>query len=337
MAPDNSDGGDMRKSVLLSFALAGILFFASCSGSDSGGSSGGSSKVKLTANNVSDVTQSAFQTTNAMITGSGAVSEEIGRSGEEKDELVGRNIIAGFGFYILDFLNETGALMSDNEEAYPDGRSRTQLDDLYGTKQGLYGGSATYSLSKQGNSFKLSIVFDDYTSYPETYLDGTLILTGTFDSASDAPTGKMNISFNGFRIKHANNYDYTLAGTMAMEGDTTGAVFTANASVKDQLKGTTSRVENYVLDMMLQSSYMVYTVSGTFGHSTYGNVTLNTEEAFKQQLFAEHPVDGILYIEGGEGTQSRLIIIDSSSYKIEADLNGDGTFEWNSGTLYWAN
>jgi len=326
----------MQKFVLLSFALVGLFFMTSCSGSDSGGSSGGSAKAKLTVNNVSDITQSAFQTTNAMITGNGAISEELGRSGE-KNDLAGKNILAGFAFCILDFLHETGLLMSGNTDASANSRSKTQLDDFYGTRTGLYGGSATYSISKQGKSFRLSIIFDDYTSYPEEYLDGTIVITGIFDAEDDSPQGEMNISFNGFRVRYANHFDYTLSGTMSMEGDTTGTVFTANASVKDQLKGTTSKVENYILDMSIQSSYIIYTVSGTFGHSTYGNVIVNTGEAFKQKLFAEHPMDGILYVEGGEGTRASLTIIDSSSYKIEADLNGDGTYEWSSGTLHWAN
>lgn len=328
----------MRKYLVYCLLLAGIVFLASCSGSDSDGGSSVSGKTKLTANNVTDVTQSAFQTTNAVVTSGGAMTDQIGRSSSNNDDQPGRNIIAGFAYSILNFLDDAG-LMTDTgvSEDNVQGKSRVKLDSFFGTKQGLYGGTATYNLSKQGTSFRLSIVFDDYTSHPETYLDGTATITGTFDADRDVPKGVMTISYSSFRLRYANSFDYTLTGTMSMEGDMSGAVFTANATIKNQLKGLTSKVENYVIEMTIQSLYMNYKISGQFTHGTYGNVSLSTDQNFKQLLFADHPSEGIMTVEGGEGTKARMTIIDSSSYMIEADLNGDGTYEWNSGKLYWVN
>lgn len=325
----------MRKGVLLSLVLAGILFLGGCSGGDSGGSSDTSSKAKITVNNVDDITQSAFQATNSVVTSGGAISNELGRSGEEKASFHGRNVVAGMGAALLSFLGESNVMADIGEAARAEARARFQIDDISGTRRGLYGGTATYNVSTQGSSFKMIIVFDDYTSYPEEYLDGTLVLTGRFDSQNDTAEGSMNISFDAFRVRYANDFDYTVSGTMTMEGEGQEAVFTADATIKDQLTGITSKVEDYVLDMTIESSNMIYTVAGSFLHSKYGKVTISTEEAFRQQVFAEHPSDGIMMIEGTEGTKSRLTILDSSSYMIEADLNGDGTFEWNSGTLHW--
>lgn len=324
----------MRKGVLMSLFFAGILFVMGCSGSDSGGS-GSSSKAKITANNATDVTNSAFQATNSVAKSSGTISDELDRSGGEKLSNPGKNVIAGFGGGLLAFLSESGALEEIEGKAWPDAKSKISIDDFSGKVEGLYGGSAAYTVSIQGNSFRISVAFDEYTSRAEEYLDGTVIFTGHLNSQNNAIEGSINISFDGLRLRYSNDYDSILSGNMVMDGDKQKAVFTANISISDQLTGIKTSVNNYVLDIMTEALSVTYKVAGDFHHSKYGSVTVSTEEAFVQQLFADHPKDGSMLIEGGEGTKSRLTIIDSSSYMIEADLNGDGSFEWKSGTLYW--
>lgn len=318
----------MQKNIFLpALLLSAVMFFSGCTGSDSGG--GSTSKARITSNNASDITESAFQANTSMVTGSSAVAGELGRSSDEKNLPAGKNLIADLDFQILDFINESGILSSAQT------RSRFQVDDFYGTKNGLYGGTATYTLSRQGQTFRAIITFNDYSSYPEEYLDGSLTLNGKANPADDSLSGNAEITFNSLRIVYSNHFDCTVSGTMTMQTQGSGMIFTSSATIRDELRNKTSKVENYVVEMKTENPYIYYDISGAFSHSTYGEVEISTSRTFIQKLFEDHPSEGILIVEGAAGTMSRLTVIDSETYIIEADLNGDGAFEWTSGTRSW--
>ena len=64
-------------------------------------------------------------------------------------------------------------------------------------------------------------------------------------------------------------------------------------------------------------------------------MTLTTPEPFVILESDDWPVAGQLLIKGDSDTKARLIAIDQVLYRIDADTDGDGIFDWNSGILYW--
>jgi hypothetical protein len=319
----------MRKKVCLLLSLAVVMLLSGCSGSDSGGNTS-SPKAKITSGNASDITESAFQANAVMTAGNSTVTEQIGRSSDEKSQGISGNIMAGLGYQVFEFITEAGLLSSGQA------RARFQVDDFFGTKYGVYGGSATYTLSRQGQTFRAIIKFDDYSMYPEQYLDGSLILTGKADPDDDSLSGDVDIDFNSFRVYYGSHIDCTVTGSMKLKmSGNLRMIFTANATLKNELKNLTSKIEDYVIDMEVSGQNLIYDISGVFIHSKYGRVDISTGQRFVQRLFEDHPLEGIMLIDGASGTKSRLTIIDSESYTIDADLNGDGSYEWTSGTMYW--
>jgi len=53
-----------------------------------------------------------------------------------------------------------------------------------------------------------------------------------------------------------------------------------------------------------------------------------------------NPSSGILLLTGAPGsaggnTKAQLVFLSSSSYEVDADTNGDDSWDWNSGTKNW--
>ena len=91
-----------------------------------------------------------------------------------------------------------------------------------------------------------------------------------------------------------------------------------------------------------ESSYVNVEVSGKYYDSDYGYVTITTLTPLCIYYNDSFPSDGVFVITGDTGigggsTKAQLTVLSSTTYQVEADTNGDGTYDWNSGVLDWLN
>ena len=54
----------------------------------------------------------------------------------------------------------------------------------------------------------------------------------------------------------------------------------------------------------------------------------------------EKPSQGVLVVDGktgiaGGSSKARLTVVSSTTYTVEADTDGDGAYDWNSGIKSW--
>jgi hypothetical protein len=82
-------------------------------------------------------------------------------------------------------------------------------------------------------------------------------------------------------------------------------------------------------------------ISGRYYDPDYGYVEVYTEGPLRIDDGDDWPSDGVLVVTGDTGiaggsTMARLTALSSTTYQVEADTNGDGTYDWDSGVLYWA-
>ena len=99
-------------------------------------------------------------------------------------------------------------------------------------------------------------------------------------------------------------------------------------------------VNNFSLTLSAGSNYVDFQVSGRYYHPDYGYVNISTPTSFRIYSGSQWPSQGILILDGktgiaGGSTRAKLTVISSTNYQVEADTNGDGTYDWNSGTLTW--
>jgi hypothetical protein len=80
---------------------------------------------------------------------------------------------------------------------------------------------------------------------------------------------------------------------------------------------------------------------GRFYDPDYGYVELSIEEGILIYAEDDRPSSGKLVLTGAEGTQGgdtkiRITYLSATEYLVEADTNGDGVYDYNSGPLLFA-
>lgn len=198
------------------------------------------------------------------------------------------------------------------------------------TLEGGCGGELSYTLTfdRTSGEFSGDLSLADYcddgiTVTGETDVDGTFESgSGVFDTAI--------FSFNNLSDK-----SHTLDGEISLDFTETPIVATFTVYSKDKQSGQVYWLKNYSINLYELSNRFEIEIFGTFYNPDSGFVTLTTIEPFV--VFAEDdwPASGQMLIQGDSATNAQLTAIDQLHYRIEADTEGDGIFDLNSGLLNW--
>jgi hypothetical protein len=110
--------------------------------------------------------------------------------------------------------------------------------------------------------------------------------------------------------------------------------------LKDNKDGKVYWVD-YTMNFWAGSNYVDFGVSGKYYHPDHGYVVISTSTNFRVYFGSKWPSQGVLILDGktgiaGGSTKARLTVVSSTTYRIEADTNGDGVYDWNSGILSWS-
>jgi hypothetical protein len=208
------------------------------------------------------------------------------------------------------------------------------------TENGDCGGSVTVTYN---DSTKTSgvVVYQNYCTNGVT-VSGTASFSIVADSTSDH--GTMDITYNELKFT-AGGYTETVDGTVKLVSisntstppKTYTNTYTYNIFVTDEGSSKTFWFSDYILRKVETSRILYYAlnISGRFYDPDQGYVDLQTTTDFSYQG-QTYPSSGVLIANGSNGTMARLTALSSMTYKVEADTNGDGTYEWDSGVKYWS-
>jgi hypothetical protein len=199
-----------------------------------------------------------------------------------------------------------------------------------GNLEGSCGGEFSYTLTldRLSGKFNGNLLFASYCDAGikisgETAADGTFeVSTGDFNSAT-------------FSFDDLSDDSHTLNGEISMDFTDTPISATFSAYNKDRNTGKVYWIKDYSLNLFESTGHVEIEIFGSFYHPDYGFVTLTTSEPFVVHDEDDWPTSGQLAIEGNSHTKARLITIDYLHYRIEADTEGDGIFDWDSGILFW--
>jgi hypothetical protein len=203
------------------------------------------------------------------------------------------------------------------------------------TVNGECGGSYTIGAdidSVTGSVSSGSIVYNDYCE------------GGTVESGSIDFTGEINLinmemnldfTFNNCTQTEGNDSE-TINGTASFASSLNTLTITfKDLYVRDNTLNKTAWFNNFVMASTEESSDSLITMNGRFYDPDSGYVDLSTESPFIILTDDENPSDGVLVAMGRNNTKARLTALSSTTYKVDADTNGDGVYDWNSGTLNW--
>ena len=315
----------LRQLSTACFLFTALLLCFACGGGGGGdsGTSGSSgiqytgltSPALITEQNASDLALSAYEG----YSGSSLAVNSVGTPSGVNNSFYKQIIkIASIGSdYKLNSSMATGAVQSDSE-----------------TVSGPCGGRRTISLTIDDvtGDYSGSITFDNYCDGGDV-TNGTATVSGKIDLVTES-FFNMNLSTNSINVKSGSD-SITFKGQLIINYQTGSLGLTMTLYMRDDVAQKVFWIDNFTISAVDGGTYIDVTISGRFYQPNYGYVDLTTTNPIRQYDSALYPSSGILIITGASNTKAQLVFLSSTSYKVMADTNGDNSWEWDSGTMYW--
>lgn len=209
---------------------------------------------------------------------------------------------------------------------------------------GTSSGTINYYNQTTGD-FRGSFTFEAYCSQGVIF-SGNVQAEGTLDRVTGNPI-QVTLIFSVLKVTSGGE-TFTAAGIISIDSiSSTQETVTIDMLMRDDASGKMFQTVGYRIDATGGTDsdgkdYADLSISGTFYHSDHGYVVISTQEPIHILLDADWPSSGVLVVNGktiegaSEPTSARLTVIDASSYHVEADVDGDGVYDSDSGTKYWA-
>jgi len=217
----------------------------------------------------------------------------------------------------------------------------TVSDTMYGN----CGGSVPFTINynEVTGDFTGTFSFNSYCEDDIT-ISGNTSVSGNIDLITLEIYHYYHISFSFSSLQFTfDNDSFTLAGTIDYDDFSANPV-TGNIDVKlrDDSTGVVYWTNDYSYSIEEYANYVeVEVFSGRYYDPEYGYVNISyTTTPFLTYDGDKWPSDGVLIIEGDTGigggsTMASLTANPSGTYEVDADTNGDGTYDWSSGPIPW--
>ena len=201
-----------------------------------------------------------------------------------------------------------------------------------GTEYGSCGGQVSYTVTINDISgeFEGSFKFSNYCENGVT-ISGDTDVEGT----ADPDTG--DIITITFWFDNLSDDTMRMDGEIYMDFSGSPIICTMDCLLKDKVTGKVYWARNYTVYIYEYGDRIEIEIFGKYYHPLYGCVDVSTEEAFVIYDGDDWPSSGILLILGANDTRAKLTAIDETQCRIEADTDGDGSYDWDSGLLEWDN
>ena len=321
----------LRLISLISFMAFGLVSFMGCSGGGGGG--GVSSAINytgVTSQAIIDENNAVDIATGSLVGGEigsnlnilGAVSE---KSNSIKSPRV-FNIASYFQNVIYQIESATiqsagylGAIVSES-------------DTIAGSCGGSF--SITLTADDQTGNFNGSLTFNNFCE-PEFSVNGSMDISGNID----VNMGQMNYFEMVFMDINMTSGQESISmnGSINFNMQASPMRMTMSFILQDNNLNKTYRYENFVYEYAQGVGYEDITLTGRYYDHDYGYVDITTESPLRINEYDLWPSTGTVIATGNSGTKARLTVIDSSSFFVEADTDGDGSYDdYNSGQILWS-
>jgi len=333
-----------RAALLSSFLLFSVIL-GGCGGGG-GGTGGGANPI--------DSIPYTGQTTQAMITAESAGPLSIGgylggvagndlgsaaplrrEAGPSEPET--RRGATGLDTY-LSVMNATKRIL---HAALPAGagQARAMTPETW-TDNGTCGGHAEYSIDANTSTgdFSGTITFVDYDDC-ESVLSGEFVVSGHYDPYSMMFT-RLTISIFSFRTTSVGSGEtVSICGTIATEAIVNGETTRLNMRERNAVTKLVFWYRDYVITTSSPGSYIETTVTGRYYDPDRGYADLLTVNPlrtyYENNMWNDYPSEGMLTASGRSGTTASLKFLSKNVYRVEADTDGDSTFDYDGGRTHW--
>jgi hypothetical protein len=209
-----------------------------------------------------------------------------------------------------------------------------------GTIFGNCGGSVSYTITINEKTGEFTGRFN-FSNYCE---DG-VTLSGSSDVSGEVDLEwgdiiSLSLSFDSLTVTVAGD-SFTAKGSIAYDGLQTPLVHVdIDLLMRDNSAEKVYWANNYYLRISKGPDYIDFYMIGRYYDPDYGYADFESTTEFRVYDGEDWPSIGVLIIEGekglaGDSTKAKLIAISAISYRVEADTDGNGTYDWDSGVLNW--
>jgi len=207
------------------------------------------------------------------------------------------------------------------------------------TVNGTCGGTqvTTITYDDVTGNYTGTVTFTNYCDDGDV-TNGVASVSGIYDLVNDT---LLTIIMSTSSINISGAVNLTIKGTFSMNFQT-GFLGITDFYVRDNNSGKVEWVPNFTITSVEGGggTYTDLTMTGRYYNPDYGYVDLTTTTSIRQYTDLPNPSSGILLLTGAPGsaggnTKAQLVFLSSSSYEVDADTNGDDSWDWNSGTKNW--
>jgi hypothetical protein len=322
---------------LLAWVVALSTLAVGCGGGDGGAApgltySGATTQAVITSDNAKAMAARAMDAES----GGTGLAEIIGlvSSRRPTDEMrhsfpVGVAVVMESAIAKMDRQTATGLIQIPSQAAdsdadsYPGSCGGNYSSDIQSdTENGIFSGNLIFhDFCKNGTTLNGSTSFSGIVRISTGQVESCTINLNSFTGASDSAFQTMGGQFY-----------FTTTGATTMT--------TTDMMVRDNNTGRVCKYENYQMDMVASDVHTDITVNGRYYDPEYGYVDLETTTAFMTRHGDTYPTIGRLVLTGEKGagggpTTARLTALSGNQCQVEADTNGDGIDEFDSGPIPW--
>ena len=199
-----------------------------------------------------------------------------------------------------------------------------------GRFEGSCGGGYSYTLrlNRRTATFTGRLAFERYC------MDG-ITISGKTDVDGSFQTGSGKFISATFLFDNLSDGACSMDGEILMDFSASPILVAFNAYSTDEHNGQVYWIKDYSMNLHEFAAHVEVEIFGTFHHPDYGHVNLSTSDPFIMHDGDNRPASGQMIVYGDHNTSARLMALDHLSYGIEADLAGDGLFDWESEIFNW--
>ena len=198
-----------------------------------------------------------------------------------------------------------------------------------GTLNDGYGGSVSYSLSvnDQTGAFTGSFTASNYHGDGGGTISGAMTVSGTYNIALDV-FDSINFTLSSVTVTDASS-SVTVSGSIVLLNGNP-ATGTVTLYLTDNVTRKTDWIDNFTINVTEGLGYADATLSGKFYLHDYGFVVISTSTPFHLLAGNTYPSSGTMIVTGASNGRAKLTVLNSTSYTVDVDANGDGTYETSS-------
>ena len=201
---------------------------------------------------------------------------------------------------------------------------------IYGT----CGGNADISadLDDVTGEFTGDINFTDFCS-EGIIINGPSSFSGKV-RMNDYELLQFSLSFTTLNVNFG-DLVLTMAGSISAETSLQSDILAIDVYTRNNDVGVVYWVNNYQMTISEGMGYIEFGISGRFYDPVYGYVDVFTPIIFRMNPEQYGPSTGVLLAVGKNGTKAQFLAVNPTTFKVLADTNGDGSYDWDSGDTLW--